>query len=426
MARQLAWLYPRLQWIRQVVLRMVYEVVAHTRALRPNSVLMATSRDARLTGNLKFVADALDPAVYSIRCFSFATRPKSVIHRARADLGFIVAMAQTQFTVVDDFLPLVYPIRLRPGARLVQAWHAMGAFKRVGYSRRGRYGGPPATSITHKNYTDVIVSSEQVRADFAEAFGVDLARVVATGVPRSDLFFNPSACQRVRAQLWQRYPILRDKRIILFAPTFRGKGKRTAHYPATFADFAALAAALGPRDLLVIKMHPFVTAPTLVGGTPDNVIDLSDYPELNDLLLVTDLLVTDYSSAIFDFALLERPVVFYTPDLDAYLDQRGFSDPFADYAWGPVVRRFADLPGAIATAEVDQARLDQFKARFLNRCDGQATRRVIERIFAPTAAVRPVAGSVPPAGASAQVARSVPPAGAPAGKATPVPQGARQ
>ncbi|MCL2470355.1 MAG: CDP-glycerol glycerophosphotransferase family protein [Propionibacteriaceae bacterium] len=376
------WLHPQLQRLRNLPSILAYSLVSLVCPIRPNSVIFVTNRLGVLTDNLKFVYDSLDKNQYAVTEVCLPTRTASGWTRLIHNLRFVVAMAQTQYVLVDDFLPVLYPLRLRRGTRLVQVWHALGALKRVGYSRQGRGGGPPSTSMSHKNYTDVIVSAESIRKDFAEAFSVPLQTVHATGAPRSDLFFDADEQDRILEPLYDAVPQLKGKRVILFAPTFRGGQKRGAHYPAKFIDLDRFGAALGDHDLLVIKMHPFITDPLPIPPAyADKIIDLSSYHEFNHLLLVADVLVTDYSSAIFDYALLGRPVVFYVPDLDDYTRHRGFYYDFDEYAYGPLARTFPELLSALRDPQVDEARLRQFHDKFLDRCDGHATQRFIDLIF---------------------------------------------
>ena len=382
-------LHPKYQKLKNLFYTLTYSLVRIIRPVRPDSVILATNRTRTLTDNLRYVYDRIDRERYSVRVFFLSNPAASTRHRLASDMRFVAAMAQTQYTIVDDFLPLIYPIRLRPGTRLVQVWHALGALKRVGYSREGKNGGPPRTSISHKNYTDVIVSAESIRKDFAEAFGVSIDKVHATGAPRSDLFFDLPEQETVRSMVYAAYPALRDKRVVLFAPTFRGRGKRTAYYPTSYLDLERLGAALGPSDVLVLKMHPFVKDQVSIPSSlADRVLDLSDYPEFNHLLLVCDLLVTDYSSAIFDYALLKRPIIFYVPDLDDYTRNRGFYYDFSEYVYGPVARSLDELVGLLGTATIDKSRLSVFYEKFLGACDGHATQRFLTTIFGdPSSAV---------------------------------------
>ena len=139
----------------------------------------------------------------------------------------------SKYILVDDFIPLMYPLPLRKETKFIQVWHAMGAFKKVGFSRLGKVGGPSPRSLTHRNYTDTIVSSEAIRENYAEAFGISVEKVHAIGIPRTDIFFDETYKQNIREELYKKYPKLKGKKIILFAPTFRGNGVKTAHYNYT-------------------------------------------------------------------------------------------------------------------------------------------------------------------------------------------------
>jgi len=376
-------LNPSYQSLKNLAYRLVYSCIRVIRPVCQDSVILATNRTQTLTDNLRFIFDRIDQEKYHVTTF-FLSRPStSWTSRLLAQLRFVAKMATTQYTIVDDFLPPVYALRLRPGVRLVQVWHALGALKRVGYSRGGKNGGPGATSISHKNYTDVIVSATSIRKNFAEAFAVSIDKVHATGAPRSDLFFNPREQESARASIHAAYPLLKGKRVILFAPTFRGERKRTAHYPSAYLDLDRMHAELGDEDILVLRMHPFVKDRVPIPpACRDKIIDLSDYPEFNHILLLCELLVTDYSSAIFDYSLLKRPVVFYAPDLDMYTRDRGFYYDFSEYAYGPVVRDLDSLLPLLGTTTVYEERRTRFCKRFLDACDGHATERFLATILA--------------------------------------------
>ena len=111
--------------------------------------------------------------------------------RDRLRLPWLLAGADV--IVIDDFQPVIYRIGLEPDVRIIQLWHASGAFKTVGYSRVGKPGGLDPYSPIHKNYTHAIVSSDYDVPFYAEAFGIPEARVVPTGIPRMDRFFDDDA-----------------------------------------------------------------------------------------------------------------------------------------------------------------------------------------------------------------------------------------
>ena len=234
----------------------------------------------------------------------------------------------------------------------MQVWHAAGAFKRVGHSRAGLPGGPTPGSDIHRNYTDAYVSSEGIRSHYAEAFGIDLARVRALGVPRTDFFHDVAAVSSARARVRSRLGIAPDHRLVLFAPTFRGSGQLSAHTDES-ADWSQVARELGGGWQVAIRNHPFATR---TGATvPAGLIDASGIEDMNELLAAADVLVTDYSSAIFEYALLRRPIVFFT-QTSRIRDDRAFYRPFAEYAIGPTTESAAELARLITRARVEKRR----------------------------------------------------------------------
>lgn len=291
--------------------------------------------------------------------------------RFRDALRLPYLIATSAVIVLDDFYPLIYNCRIRPGVRLVQLWHAAGAFKRVGHSRAGLPGGPTRNSEIHRNYTDAVVSAESVIADYAEAFAIPPERVQAWGTPRSDIFFNHSRVASTRTRVREQFGLADDERFVVYAPTFRGDGQRTAQ-PSPTTQWADVAAELGEGWRVGVRQHPFVGTRTV----PEGVVDAASVSEMNDVLMAADVLVTDYSSAIFEYSLLRRPIVLFVPDLEEYSDARSFYRPFAAYAVGPVVTDAAELASAIVHATVDDVRLDAFLEEFCGALDGHSSERI--------------------------------------------------
>lgn len=354
---------------------------------RRTRVLFLSDSHAGFVGNMEWVRRELARQ-------SPGTRIRGVFKpslRARRRLRDVVRlpylMATSGVIVLDDFYPLVYEMRLRRGTRLVQLWHAAGAFKRVGHSRAGLPGGPTPGSRIHRNYTDAYVSSEGIRADYAEAFGIDRDHVRALGVPRTDFFFDDDAVAAARERVRAALGVGDDERLAVFAPTFRGNGQLSAYVDES-ADWGRVASELGAGWRVAVRRHPFTER--TAGALPAGVLDAAGGLDMNDVLAAADVLVTDYSSAVFEFALLRRPIVLFTPDLEDYTASRAFYRPFEDYATGPIVRDPALLAEAIRTAVPDDAAFDRFLAEFCDALDGRSSARIVADIVGgrPRAAVR--------------------------------------
>ena len=168
----------------------------------------------------------------------------------------------------------------------------------------------------------------------------------------------------------------------MFAPTFRGNGAGSAFYPFEMFDVKKLSECLGEDYVIIIKHHPFVTEKHPVDSSvKDRVLDLSQESEINDLLFVTDLLITDYSSVIFEASLLDIPMLFYAFDLEDYTVTRDFYYPFKNFVPGKIVRNMEQIEHAIATSDFEKEKVSKFKHRFFDDLDGKSSERVAEFII---------------------------------------------
>jgi CDP-ribitol ribitolphosphotransferase len=135
-------------------------------------------------------------------------------------------------------------------------------------------------------------------------------------------------------------------------------------------------------------MHPFVRKYPVELEENTTFINVSGNREINDLLFAADVLVTDYSSVIFEYALLNRPTIFHVPDLALFQMSRDFYYPFEDYLFGPQTSTTDELIAAIASAAVDEAKLARFTDYFMSACDGRSTERFVEQLIVAKAPAR--------------------------------------
>ena len=219
----------------------------------------------------------------------------------------------SRYVIVDN---AYLPIHVAPHPErttIIQVWHATGALKRFGVDTVQPLTEPEATFL-HRFYDRVVTSGEASREPWSAALRTPIDHVLAIGTPRTDAFFEEATMAAVRARLMAAHPTLSGRRIVLYAPTFRGRGRHKQ--VAGSLDAAALRAALPPSYALVLKTHPNLDARGESTVGYDVVADPAS--ELNDLLIIADILVTDYSSSIFEWALLRRPLVLLVDDLETY------------------------------------------------------------------------------------------------------------
>jgi CDP-ribitol ribitolphosphotransferase len=197
-----------------------------------------------------------------------------------------------------------------------------------------------------------------------------------------DRFFDEAARAQGRADALALFPAADGRMTILFAPTFRGE-TRTASYDTSLLDYPALHALAVEKDAVVIfKMHPFVRQHLdIPADLQDRLIDGTTAPiDVNDLMFVVDLLVTDYSSIVFEFSTLGRPMLFFAYDLEEYIGERDFYVPYEAFVPGRIVRTFPDLLDAIRRDDYQSDRVGAFAQAHFDHLDGTSTDRVIDEL----------------------------------------------
>ncbi len=295
---------------------------------------------------------------------------------------FYKLYATSKVVIVDDYYNLLNSVDKREDVTLFQLWHACGAFKTFGFSRLGKPGSPKQKSPNHRMYDCAIVSSKEIVKYYAEGFGISDSKVYPTGIPRTDIFFDNDYAENVRNSFYERYPQLRNKKIIMFAPTFRGAGQNSAYYPVSVLDANKLYEKLGKDYAIIIKLHPFCKDKFVINEEyKDYIIDLSEEDEINDLLFISDILITDYSSTIFEASLLNIPMIFYAYDLYQYISERDFYCDFETFVPGKIVFHQEQIASTILSEDFERDKIEPFKNKFFSDTDGKSSQRVADLII---------------------------------------------
>lgn len=311
------------------------------------------------------------------------------IRSALTSFGFFTVkawrLAASKYVFLNDnFMPMA-ELNFRPETVVTQLWHAEGAFKRFGMALDL----PPETAQRLKQcsarLTWAVCSSPDVAGIYAEAFGLPREKVLPLGSPRTDFFFREHDLAGLRAKLDSAYPACRGKALILYAPTFRDNAEADKQLLGSF-DFAAFRARYGERYELLARLHPQVHAE---GGFPAGVTDVTSWPHVGELVLLCELLITDYSSICMDFALLRKPCVFYAYDLAAYTAERNFYFDYKEYIPGAVAETFVQLLDALGDTSGYTEKLERFRSFNFGAPDGLAARRVLDTVMADGAPQRP-------------------------------------
>lgn len=355
----------------------VYYVLCAMRRPVHRKVLFLEIRYPVLTDNLRRLYDAyVSEGKYRTETFFLQADGGSLAYIKRS-LAMIRVISDAKLVYVDESSNVLAALPLRPKTKVIQAWHACGAFKRFGHgllsdTAEGYYG----------KYDLVTVSAEDIVPIYEESMRQRPGVVRATGVSRTDAFFEPDRAEVARAAIEDTFPVLKGKKLVLFAPTFRGNvaDAKSPELP----DILCLRQELGEACVFFFRGHPAVKeAAAVPESCREFFLDVTEDTRFSteDYLCAADICITDYSSLVFDFSLFERPMLFYAYDYEQYDDERGFYFPYREFIPGPLCRTTEDLiceMKKVLAGDWDRERVRAFRQRFMGACDGQATKRIKE------------------------------------------------
>lgn len=367
-----------------VLMRLFYLFWYHVFPKHGKNILLMSETKDYLWGNLKFIDQRLhERGLDKEFHISYSFRKAVGSHMSVFSwIKVIFKLAQQDYVFVDDYVPVFGFLNLGKKTKLIQVWHAGVGFKSVGYSRFGKMGTPFPSGSCHKKYDYVLVGSEELVEVYSEVFGLEKEAFLPVGMPRLDGFLDEDKIREFRKEFYEEYPSFKDKKIILFAPTFRGNGQKSAYYNYKWLDLKKIYEFCGDEYIFLVKMHPFVDEPIEIPEKyKDKIVDFASYPNINDLYYVTEILITDYSSNYFEYSLMKKPILFFTPDRELYELSRGVHRSVKECAPGKVCDTFDEMMEALKNHDYEIEKVDKFVQENFANYDGHATDKAIDKIL---------------------------------------------
>lgn len=316
--------------------------------------------------------------------------PGKPVRVKRLSLRYFYYLARSKYWVINSRMPNY--IEKRDETVYLQTWHGT-PLKQLAGDMENVYM-PGTTTVTYKrnfyNETqkwDYLVSPNAYATKiFARAFWFD-RKFIESGYPRNDILYNKNTEEDIR-EIKRKLGIPTEKKVILYAPTWRddefyGKGEYKFTLPLDLLDMQQQ---LGDEYVIMLRMHYFVASQMDVSHVQGFAFDVSNHNDIAELFLISDILVTDYSSVFFDYANLKRPILFYTYDLEKYREKlRGFYFDMEEEVPGPLLKTSDEVIEAIAdienVQESFQDRYEEFYNTFCKWDDGNASGKVVKEVF---------------------------------------------
>ncbi|MET9698585.1 bifunctional glycosyltransferase family 2 protein/CDP-glycerol:glycerophosphate glycerophosphotransferase [Streptomyces sp. NPDC006529] len=317
--------------------------------------------------------------------------PKEATLVKRWSWPYLRALAQAEYWIDNQGFPLA--LAKRPGTTYIQTWHG-SALKRMGFHEprtkaQGRAGQAKFQKAVDR-FDHFLIRSEHDARTLAKGFRLRDEVLLRTGYPRNDALVavhraETDSGERVRGPLAAELGIDPEKKVLLYAPTFRANADGAVEGFAFPFDVEEFADRLGDRFTLLVRTH-YLNSVSLPPSVAGRVIDVSRRHDITPLLELADALITDYSSVMFDYAVLDRPMLFFAYDYEKYsTDIRGTYFDLKEKAPGPVVATADELLQALGAFEEADTKYAEARARFLAEFGeydrGDAARQIVEKFF---------------------------------------------
>ena len=332
-----------------------------------------------------------DQGKYEVHYTGLHVRQVSYLEYYENALKFIEDLATAKAVFFSTANDLLSHFDVRPETKVIQLWHGVGVFKKVGYSTMDSKGFGRSAKVReeydqYRNYSYVTIPSMEQAWIFEDAMHipVDSGILVDVGVSRTDQFFDKKYVDSSYRILYDKFPQAEGKKILLYVPTFRGSTNDGKAPDAL--DIDRMAEALSDDYVLLIKHHGLAKDIPEIPAKWKNTFafDMNENKILSieRLLAIAHICITDYSSVAFEFAIMERPLIFFAYDLEDYIDERGMYYNYDEITPGPVCKTNEEMIDYIEHIEerFDPQVIHEFREKYVGRCDGHSTERTIALI----------------------------------------------
>ncbi|WP_173915590.1 CDP-glycerol glycerophosphotransferase family protein [Halobacillus sp. Marseille-Q1614] len=308
----------------------------------------------------------------------------------RFSLKWLLVMTRAGYWVTNTRLPNWLP---KPkGTEYVQTWHGT-PLKRLA-ADMDEVHMPGTNTLKYKsnfikeaNKWDYLVAPNEYSSEIFKSAFLFGKNMIESGYPRNDYLYNQNNPQTIRA-LKTKLNLPEDKKVVLYAPTWRDNQfyQRGKYKFDLSLDLQKMKDELGDEYVVVLRMHYLIAENFDLGPFEGFAYDFSKHEDIRDLYLISDILITDYSSVFFDYANLRRPIIFYVYDIDEYRDSlRGFYLDLEKEAPGPLTKTTEEVIASIKEFERNNYQLDDsfeaFYERFCAWEKGESSKRVVETVF---------------------------------------------
>ncbi len=354
-------------FIQNVYLPAVYNYAVRRTSVDNELVVFADAHNEKLPESMQLAYSEIKKRGYKIKTVSSDFSKMSYMGQLRFMTRFMKIYARSSYVFISSYFLPVSSCRKREETKVIQLWHSGGLLKKMGYDAEDDFPKYYHGKIT-ANYDHVTVSAPACVKYWERAWRMQHGIVFADGISRTDIYFDESWNNEARIKFEKIHPDAVGKKICVYAPSFSGN----ASNPRCMGMESGIVEAAGKLSddwYFCFSLHPHLK---------DKYMRYSEKMTTSELLPVADLLITDYSSVLFDYSIYKKPFLLFCPDYDDYKKKRGFYKDPADFP-APLIKSSSELVSVIRNEKWKdfKDKYEEFYRTYMGRCDGKATSRIL-------------------------------------------------
>lgn len=303
-----------------------------------NQITLISRQSNKISEDFELLSTELKKQLKDYRIVVLSKKMDNKIAYAFHMLVQMYHISRSKIVILDSYCIVASNLKHKKNLKIIQIWHALGLMKKAGYAildmEEGRSSKTSYALNMHKNYNYVFTTSEACRKAMSKVFGCDENIVYSVPLPRIDLLKDKKYISDKRKKIFDAYPVLNSKKKnILYAPTFR---KDESLMEKEIEEFIKLFDF--KKYNLIIKLHPLSN----IVVDNDKVISASKFRTV-DMMMVSDVVIGDYSSVVYEAGILNKPQIFYSFDLDSYKGKRDFFIDYEKEVPGPICKNAKEV-----------------------------------------------------------------------------------
>ena len=346
-----------------------------------NKITLISRQNNKPTQDIEILANELTKEMPKYKVIILSKKLESgLLNKIKYAFHMLKQMyhiATSKVVILDSYCIVISLLHHKKNLKVIQMWHGIGLLKKAGYSILGKEEGRSIKIATlmkmHKNYDYIFASAESCRKSISEVFNESIDKVVVYPLPRINLLIDKKYQSETKEKIYLQYPDIKNKKNIVYVPTYRKDNEELINAIDKLVESIDY-----KKYNLIIKLHPL----TEYNKEIKNAIIDKEF-STTEMLFIADYVIADYSTVIFEAAILNKPLFFYTYDMKEYAKKRDFFIDYEKEMPGIITDSAKAIMNNIKSNNFDLKKIKKFSEKYIE-IKGNPTKNIcsfIKRII---------------------------------------------